>query len=114
MLSCNPNITLENIKETPDKPWNYYLLSKNPNITWKIIKENPNEPWDYDYLSENEMTKYRENFIRKKFQEWFKKSALKEELIAKLWHPSNFEKFKYYDPDMFDNDNDNDMFDNDN
>ena len=44
-----------------------------------------------------------EDFIRKKHQEWFKKSALKEELIAKLWHPTNFEKFKYYDPDMFDN-----------
>ena len=35
------------------------------------------------------------------FQEWFKKSELKEELIAKLWHPKNYEKFKFYDPEMF-------------
>ena len=28
-------------------------------------------------------------------------TRLKEELIAKLWHPRNFEKFKYYDPEMY-------------
>jgi hypothetical protein len=47
------------------------------------------------------MTIAREDFIRRKFQEWFKRSDLKAELIAKLWHPRNFEKFKYYDPDTF-------------
>ena len=44
-------------------------------------------------------------FFRKKLRQWFKKSALKEELISKLWHPKNFEKFKYYDPEMFENEN---------
>jgi hypothetical protein len=24
-------------------------------------------------------------------------------LIEKLWHPNNYKKFKYYDPEMFDN-----------
>ena len=29
------------IKENPDKPWNWYLISRNPNITMDIIKANP-------------------------------------------------------------------------
>jgi hypothetical protein len=56
-------------------------------------------------IAVNEMNNERNNFIRNKFQEWFKQSSLKEELIASLWHPRNFEKFKYYDPDMFGDEN---------
>jgi len=26
---------------------------------------------------------------------------LKEELMANVWHPRNFEKFRYLDPDTF-------------
>ena len=89
------------IVDNSDKPWNYSSLSLNPNITWDIVKNNSDKPWDYDILSFNEMDKPREYFIRKKFQEWFQKSKLKEELIANLWHPKNYEKFKYYDPEMF-------------
>jgi hypothetical protein len=47
------------------------------------------------------MNKQREEFIRKKFQEWFRRSDLKEELIANVWHPKNFEKFKYLDSETF-------------
>ena len=47
------------------------------------------------------MNKQREEFIRKKFQEWFKRSELKQELMANIWHPRNFEKFKYLDPETF-------------
>ena len=89
------------ILDNSDKPWNYYWLSLNPNITWDIVKNNLDNPWNYNYLSCNKMDKVKECFIRKKHQEWFQKSKLKEELIANLWHPKNYEKFKYYDPDMF-------------
>ena len=47
------------------------------------------------------MTKAKENFICKELSEWFKKSELKEELMATIWHPKNFEKFKYLDPELF-------------
>jgi hypothetical protein len=100
-LSANPNITWEIVQSNPDKPWNYDALSTNLNITWEIVQSNPNKPWNYHYLSGNNMIKAREYYIRKRFQEWFKRSALKEELIAKLWHPKNYEKFKFYDPEMF-------------
>jgi hypothetical protein len=52
-------------------------------------------------LSQNPMTNAKENFIRKELSELFKKSELKEELMATIWHPKNFEKFKYWDPDVF-------------
>ena len=46
------------IKENPDKPWNYQLLSQNPNITWDIVEENPDCLWNYEHLSLNKMTKH--------------------------------------------------------
>ena len=46
-------------------------------------------------------------FFKKKLRECFKRSTLKEELIANLWHPKNFDKFEYYDPKMFDNNEEN-------
>jgi hypothetical protein len=102
-LSLNPNITWEIVCKNPDEPWNYYYLSFNPNITWKIVKANIDKPWDYYMLSYNQMdkSKEKEEFIRKKFQEWFRRSELKAELMANVWHPRNFEKFKYLDPETF-------------
>ena len=67
----------------------------------EIVKANPDKPWNYHWLSSNKMNKPREEFIRKKFQEWFRRSDLKAELIANVWHPRNFEKFKYLDPETF-------------
>ena len=100
-LGKNPNITWEIVQANPDKPWDYNFLSQNPNITWNVIKSNPDKPWNYNVLSSNNMTFVRNNFIRKKFQEWFKRSDLKAELMANVWHPRNFEKFKYLDPETF-------------
>jgi hypothetical protein len=57
------------------------------------------------------MNKTRENFIRKRFQEWFIRSDFKAELIATVWHPKNFKKFKYLNPELFEdleNDDDED------
>jgi hypothetical protein len=100
-LSSNPNITWEIVQQNPGIPWNYIYLSFNPNITWEIVHHNPDKPWDYTILSENSMIKAKENFIRKELSECFKKSELKEELMATIWHPKNFDKFRYLDPDLF-------------
>ncbi len=55
MLSQNPNITWEIVKNNPEKPWDYSMLSKNTNITWEIVQNNPDKPWNYyHYLSQNE------------------------------------------------------------
>jgi hypothetical protein len=112
-LSYNPNITWKIVQANPDKSWDYYYLSKNPNNAnlWEIVQANPNKPWDYTFLSMNPMNKTRETFIRKRFQEWFIRSDLKWELIATVWHPTNFKKFKYLTPELFEdleNDDDDD------
>jgi hypothetical protein len=38
-LSRNKGITMKDIKSNPQIKWNYKLLSINPNITWEFIKE---------------------------------------------------------------------------
>ena len=68
---------------------------------FQYIKDNFNKPWNYEYLSSNKMDKARKEYIRKRFQEWFKKSDLKKELMENVWHPRNFWKFKYLDPETF-------------
>lgn len=58
----------------------------------------------YDkFLNEwsTEWFQHRQTYIKKRFQEWFKRSELKQELMANVWHPRNFEKFKYLDPETF-------------
>ena len=101
-ISAHPNITFDIVQNNPDEPWDWKHLSDNPNINFDIVKNNPDKEWDYYALSSNTMDMARNNFTRKELQQWFKRSELKAELIATVWHPRNFEKFKYLDPDMFD------------
>ena len=92
-LSKNPNITWEIVKKHPEFNWNYYGLSSNPNITWEIIKMNPEKPWDYQGLSMNPMEKYQFplSIMKKRVNERIE--IIKEELVAKAWHPSRVEKW---------------------
>ena len=55
----------------------------------------------YSHVRLTNIYNERENFIRQRFQEWFRQSSLKEELMANVWHPKNFEKFKDLDPETF-------------
>ena len=43
-MSANPNITMKDVLENPDKPWNWFDISGNPNITMKDILENLDKP----------------------------------------------------------------------
>ena len=94
-------MTWDIIRNNLDKPWDYTYLSDNPNISWEIVDEYKDLDWDYYSLLVNPMTRSKEEFIRNKFQKWFTRSELKAELMAVVWHPKNFEKFKYLDPETF-------------
>src|SRR5947207_661161 len=59
-LGANPNITWEIVRNNPGYPWNSALLSNNPNITWEIVKDNPDYSWDWFHLSYNKF-KHDEN-----------------------------------------------------
>jgi hypothetical protein len=127
-LSRHPNITWEIVQQHPQCPWHWYGLTINPNITWDIIAANRDDPWLWNYISmDPRLTSWntvREHsdfpwnwhtlsflemdkqeafvpFLRVQLQRWFSRSFLKEELMAKVWHPRNSHKFKYLDPDTF-------------
>jgi hypothetical protein len=65
----------------------------------ELIKSS-NQLIDYFIINmfENDELSY---YIIKYKQQEFKISKLKEELMANVWHPRNFNKFKYLDPEIF-------------
>ena len=98
----NQNITWEIVEAYPNHPWNWYGLSENPNITWDIIIEHPDKLWSGKWIIiENTMKKGKEDFVRRRLQQWFSRSNLKEELMATVWHPRNLHRFKDLDPHTF-------------
>ena len=73
----------------------------NPNLDFKMVKMHKDKKWSYFNLTQNDLNYSREKYIRTRFQEWFMRSELKAELMASVWHPRNFEKFKYLNPETF-------------
>lgn len=129
-VSMNPNIVWDAVVANPDEAWDYSWLSVNDNITWEIICSNPEKPWDYESISAlnqnisweifnndvkkrldpncmlyNSMriirNKKLDEYMRRKLSDWFRRSDLKAELMANVWNPKNFHKFKYLDPEEF-------------
>ena len=90
-LSYNPNITMEIVNANPDKPWNWSCLSENPNITWEFVNANPDKPWYWYGLSKNLLTKERELFMEKKLREHM--AAFK---IQTYWRRAHYNpKYKF-------------------
>lgn len=54
--------------------------------------------FDSFYVEENILFTERQRII---FGNLFKRSQLKEELMATLWHPNNFNHFIHWDPETF-------------
>lgn len=54
-------------------------------------------------VGDKDFLKWEEEKIDIARVEYFKKEVIKE-LMEKVWHPNNYERFKYLDPDMFDED----------
>ena len=52
---------LKFIKESPDKPWDWWCISRNPNITWQIVRDNPMQNWDWRGISRNQIYNYGNN-----------------------------------------------------
>jgi hypothetical protein len=122
-ISSHPNITWKIIQENSNYPWCWSCVCYNPNITFEIILQSPLlKPYIYNFIFNKNITikifnqlfkknkivrqghfkdifsLERDEYINEKITQYFK---LKEELIANVWHPKNFDKFKYLDPDTF-------------
>ena len=84
---------IRKFKANPNKKWDYTYLSINQNITWEIVKANLNKRWNYCNLSKNQMSKYEfpKCIIKRRAKERI--SIIKEELIAKAWHPDRVQKW---------------------
>lgn len=130
-ISCHPNITWEIIQSNLEYPWCWSCICYNPNITFEIISASPmlekymlnflenknisieifnklnklnelnkiNKKYIQKNSEKNNLSGERDKYINEKITQYFK---LKEELIANVWHPKNFDKFKYLDSDTFD------------
>ncbi len=62
-IVSNPNITLDFIKSWDGMAYYMWkLLSANPGITIEDIKNNPDLPWDWDYICKNPFTKSKQDF----------------------------------------------------
>ena len=61
---------MKDILDNPDKPWNWCNISSNPNITMDFIKDNPNKDWvwSWSFISSNPFLKDKESFIIKKYR----------------------------------------------
>ncbi len=92
----------------PNKPWNWDEISTDTNFPWEIISNHPDKPLYFYDSSYSSFDLLKNKYIRQKMQQWFKKTDLKCELIATVWHPKNWNKFKYLDPEVF---NDEDFLD---
>lgn len=46
-ISENLDVTMKNIEEHPNRPWNWKKNSENPNITMKIIETHYEKDWEY-------------------------------------------------------------------
>ena len=77
------------------KDWDYNMLSKNPNITWDIVKENPDRAWDNNILLSN-INFFNNSYVEKLIKIIYHfKTNITEELMIHVWHPSRVEKWKY-------------------
>ena len=55
-LSSSISITMTDVIENPEIPWDYQYMSMNPNITWNIISKYPEISWDINYIGYNTMS----------------------------------------------------------
>ena len=53
-------------------------ISSNPNITMEMIKENPDKPWNWYWISSNKFIKEKDDFIERKCREYMAVYKIKE------------------------------------
>jgi hypothetical protein len=98
-LSSNPRVaTWDILQKYPEKPWDWVGVSHNPHFTWDLVEKHPNKHWHWGYICYNPTLLAREKYIQdhvaQPFAEWFRQSDLKRELMEKMWHPRNFDKWR--------------------
>ncbi len=88
VLSMNVNVTPEIITAN-QLPWDWRYISCNPNITIEFIKDNLDKRWLLEFISQNPMDGpyYKSDSYKRKLAHETT-YAIHEELIKKTLHPS--------------------------
>ena len=84
-LSCNPNITFQNVLDHPDLPWAWYWLSENPNITFQNILDHPDLPWDWCNLSINKFKRQHVLNCQRIWRYYYHKKRFKAGSLINNW-----------------------------
>ena len=92
----NDNIDVEFIREHTKINKGRRYLEHNPNVTMDFLKKDAKniDFYEFDYLFRIDLN----DFIRKRYQAHFmKQGGIAEEMMRRLWHPSNYERFKHWE-----------------
>ena len=89
-FSISDLITMEDIDNNIDLPWDWGGISGNPNLTLEFIKKYHNKPWNYPMICGNLFKHNIDNIYSdsNKLNAEKNLNKFKEELIQKTWHPS--------------------------
>ena len=85
MVSKNKRITMSDIRNHPEIPWNYQSMSINPNLTTEFLLKNLDQNWEWQLLFKNKA--FTINDIR----------------LIKQYAPGNYSSWQY--PDVTKNPN---------
>ena len=84
-LSSHPNLTMNILKQLPDKCWDFNKLSSHPNLTMDILEQLRNKEWNWENISYRPiLTVYGLKLLRNKNWDWdfiFRRSRLINEII---------------------------------
>lgn len=50
-ISCNPGITMKDILDHPELPWDWDFVPRNPNATIQFVLDHPYKPWCWSSVS---------------------------------------------------------------
>lgn len=92
-LSLNPNITWNDVMDSPNELWNWHIISGRFDIDWDTVEQNQNKPWNWGQLCRNKFTKEKEMFELRVKHQRFVKDNLFEEFVKIAMHPKKIEKY---------------------
>lgn len=64
------NVSLTAFETHPEGPWNFFQLSMHDDITWDIVSRHPDKPWDFNALSYHRAIDFETVVLRNPDRPW--------------------------------------------
>ena len=65
------DVTMKDIYDNPNQPWEWEYISKNPNLTIDFINEHINASWDWSEIFNHKFIKDKKEFMEKNIMSAF-------------------------------------------